>query len=596
MFLTGEVAGAPRTFAAALDQLREVHDSELLALQSEIARLHAEVARLMRLDADSAELVVKQNAGCPEAKERSSPCLVVGRPHPHPSKPPAADGAESKSFRSTEQSASQSLGTGSRRKHKEHEELRIISIKESAHMKKTPSDRIGPLEKLVESFAFEVFFAILITAQTVVMATESQYIGDSISHSLFEEHTNAGGVWPGADIVYSVFSWFFGIIFGLEICLKMLGLRRRFWRDAWNWLDTIIVLCWVAQTSLEWYFPVNFGVDPEVLRIMRLARLVRLVRLVRTVQGFDAIYVITTALQGSLPVLAWSCVVLLVFQSLMALLLQKLLADVYFTDSSQPVEQRQEVFIYFGTFTRAVFSMYEITLANWPPVSRVLAENVSQWFMLFAVVHKLTIGFALIGILNGVLLQETFKVASTDDRIMVRQKEKATNMHAKKMHLLFRSADSSGNGLLDLQEFREVLREPGVKTWLAAMELDAGEDADNLFSLLDKENGQVSADALIKGMARLKGSARSIDMVSLMHEVKQLQEQLLAVKTAGSTPEISGRQSMSICLQAPDSREGSGAAAQDGAQSQPLSPSYVQGVPSRSFCWSDSSDDGDFNV
>jgi len=124
-----------------------------------------------------------------------------------------------------------------------------------------------------------------------------------------------------------------------------------------------------------------------------------------------------------------------------------------------------------------------------------------------------------------------------------------------------------------------VLTEPGVKTWLAAMELDAGEDADNLFSLLDKENGQVSADALIKGMARLKGSARSIDMISLMHEVKQLQEQLLAVKTAGVD---------SCCA-------GSVAAAQDGAQSHPLSPSYVQGVPSRSFCWSDSSD-GEFAV
>jgi len=42
--------------------------------------------------------------------------------------------------------------------------------------------------------------------------------------------------------------------------------------------------------------------------------------------------------------------------------------------------------------------MFEITLANWPPVSRLLAENVSEWFMLFGVLHKLAIGFAVVSV------------------------------------------------------------------------------------------------------------------------------------------------------------------------------------------------------
>ena len=44
--------------------------------------------------------------------------------------------------------------------------------------------------------------------------------------------------------------------------------------------------------------------------------------------------------------------------------------------------------------------MFEITLANWPPASRLLVENVSEWFMLFGVLHKLTIGFAVVSVVS----------------------------------------------------------------------------------------------------------------------------------------------------------------------------------------------------
>lgn len=39
------------------------------------------------------------------------------------------------------------------------------------------------------------------------------------------------------------------------------------------------------------------------------------------------------------------------------------------------------VYTYFGTFSRSLLTMFEITLANWPPVCRALTENVTApWF------------------------------------------------------------------------------------------------------------------------------------------------------------------------------------------------------------------------
>merc|ERR1719172_428822 len=112
---------------------------------------------------------------------------------------------------------------------------------------------------------------------------------------------------------------------------------------------------------------------------------------------------------------------------MLALLLTQILFE-YLNDESISLDDRRAVFEYFGTFSRAMLSMFEITLANWPPVCRLLSENVSEYFMFFAVCHKLTIGLAVVGVINGVFMQETFKIASSGDGNIMREKERQMNL------------------------------------------------------------------------------------------------------------------------------------------------------------------------
>merc|ERR1719502_937014 len=108
--------------------------------------------------------------------------------------------------------------------------------------------------------------------------------------------------------------------------------------------------------------------------------------------------------------------------------------------------------------------MFEITLGNWVPIARLLL-GVSEWFMIFSLIHKLTMGFAVISVINGIFIQETFKVAACDDTLMLMQKQRAIRVHTKKMKLLFEAADESGDGNLDIDEFREILKKAQVRTW-----------------------------------------------------------------------------------------------------------------------------------
>merc|ERR1712113_750939 len=118
--------------------------------------------------------------------------------------------------------------------------------------------------------------------------------------------------------------------------------------------------------------------------------------------------------------------------------------------------------MYFGTFSKAFLTMFEITFANWIPAGRTLTENVSEWFLIFVLGHKFTVGFAVVMVITGVFLQETFKVALNDDFIMLQQKERDIKTHKFKMSKLFSIADADGSGFLDREEFVAIMSDAKV--------------------------------------------------------------------------------------------------------------------------------------
>lgn len=381
-------------------------------------------------------------------------------------------------------------------------------------------------KRILKHNYFESGIALLIALNTVTMAFESQYLGADLGHDMgYPKYDQSAAVaWPGLSTVFLVVDYFFGVAFTVEVVFKLAVLRCGWICSFWNWFDFLIVAFWIIEK-------LSAGVLPfptMALRVARLARLFRLLRLVRKIQGFDALFLMTTAMKGSVNVLLWSAVLLLVFQLMIAMVLNHMLTD-FMSDPDVEMYRRQVIFEYFGSCSRALLTMFEITLGNWPPVARLLQEHVDEGYVAFALIHKLTIGFAVIGVINGVFMQETMNVASSDDQLMMRQRERAQRLHTKKMEALFALADESGDGLLDYQEFMNILVKPEVKSWLAAQGLDVS-DAELMFVLMDDGDEQISADELVKAASKLKGPARSIDLHNLMMEHDDLKKLVLEIK------------------------------------------------------------------
>merc|ERR1712007_171726 len=114
------------------------------------------------------------------------------------------------------------------------------------------------------------------------------------------------------------------------------------------------------------------------------------------------------------------------------------------------------------------------------PITRRLIEKVSELYGPLILLYRFTVGFAVVRVITRVFLHETFKVAAMDDDLMILQKQRSASRHRRKMLALVKQADTSNDGVIQKDEFLEILENQRIKTWLAAMDLEVA-DGEVLF-------------------------------------------------------------------------------------------------------------------
>lgn len=387
-----------------------------------------------------------------------------------------------------------------------------------------PADNYSFGEKIVHSKYFEMVFAFLIVLNTLSMCIESEFVGYGIGYRLgLKEMTSPPS--PEVDDWFVKIELGFGAIFTVEVVSKILALKWKFHKSAWNVFDFgIIAIAWI-DTLLN----VDLFLNPMLLRLVRLVRLLRLLRGLSAFEIFDNLHLMVRGIKAALPVLIW--VVVLVFPALACcgLGINYLLVD-FIQDPSNPLEDRVECFTYFGTFTKSILSMFEVTFGNWVIICRFLYSRVDVKFAFFFMAYQLVMGIAVIRIIYGVFLHVTFACATSDDDTLIAKKNRENKKFAEKMHALFQKFDASGDGSLTREEFHEIASNPLVKTWLSTMDLELT-DTDLVFDLADGGDGQMNANEMVYGFSRLKGTARSIDIWALIslvrkavHEIEKIQK------------------------------------------------------------------------
>lgn len=382
-------------------------------------------------------------------------------------------------------------------------------------------NRMSCYDKLrfwLQSHKFDFLITGFLCLNVIFMGFELQFSGSvtGVQIEFFKHLVVPESWWPSVETFFVVGDQMFTALFTIDVGVRILVLRLKFWMNCMNYIDVLVTLASLVEQIITAVTPVN----PTLFRLLRIGKLARALRLVTMSNTLASLELLTKCLQSSVDMLFWSFALLTCIQCVAGMVVSALCRS-FIEDPAQNIEVRQEVFRYYGTFTRTFLSMFEILFANWGPPCRVVVENISEWFSVFFLLYRCVLGFAVLNVVNAVFVQQTMKTASSDEELAFKQKERDVAMYTRKVKKLFDTMDDEGDGALSLEEFTKLAQSPKLKFWMSQLELEY-HDLLSLFEFLDNGDGQITPTEFIEGAARLRGSAKAVDIWRLETKMEVL--------------------------------------------------------------------------
>jgi len=304
----------------------------------------------------------------------------------------------------------------------------------------------------------------------------------------------------------------------------------------------------VSITVLENFDAVNF--NPSVLRLIRLVRLGRLLKLIRYMKALDSLFLLLRSVQASVHSCLWAFVLLLGVAIAGGMVLHQLLFQLF--EHPDP-EAQKAAFYYFGNFTKTLATMFEITFANWVPSCRTLMDHYGDSYVLFYIIYRCLICFAILRVVTAVFIAETNRIVAADTEIAIKKRQQNIKKQTADLRALFAKLDASGDGYLSVEEFSNAFDDPIVKNWAESMDVEV-RNVRETFEMIDDGDGLVTIDEFMDGFAHLRGYAKGHDIYKLLRVCKrldaklddcfdQLQADLSSFLGPAKKPDVRGKQS-----------------------------------------------------
>jgi len=355
--------------------------------------------------------------------------------------------------------------------------------------------------------------ACLVVANAVAMCVELQYQGQEATASLGDSSPE----WQHAEVTFRVLEIVFCFLFSTELLMRLFIERLKYFASFYNIIDAIVVPLMILEAIAG-----QVGPSLSFARVLRVLRSVRAVRMVRTVAYFQHLRVLWNTIASSLAPFIYSMVIMFVCMLMLAILLTQTLHGFIVNDSND-LSMRQWVNRYFGDIVKSLWTVFEFTFSGcWPNYVRPIVEDVHWLYAPLFVVYVTAVIFAMSRIVSAMFLKETLSHASADTEMMVRDRAKATSNIEKNLIALFQAADTNGNGMVTEEEFVNILDNERVKLWLGMLGVESHDPLSLFHTLGGGDLKEVHCDSFVYGIKRIKGEARSQDLIPVVNDCKHI--------------------------------------------------------------------------
>jgi len=421
------------------------------------------------------------------------------------------------------------LGTKMGLRKEDSDFVGIDEMKRQSLRHSNPS--VSKLSRFIHSKRFTCCIVVLIIANAVLIAYEE----DMAARTAFDYHKGMRGASIRELPASKFIGWFFTLIFLLELIVRIFCERWYFivGRDwIWNTIDTVVVV----SALIESFYYTFAGFNLSFVRVVRILRALRGLKFLRILRFFKEVRVMLVSIINCLWPLLWFLSFLTGIIFMFGLIFLQAASEYLWRAEKQGrhLDVSDSTYVglqtHFSSFLQTMLTLFVVITGgeDWYRIQQIINTSSAVYGVLF-VLYIATMILGILNIITGIFVETTFSLAQMD-RTIVTQNEMEKNVRLMEgLRELFEEFDEDESGSISWKEFEKNVCSPEVGAYLRALDLEATQ-VEGLFKLLDTDaEGTVDIDEFVMGCLRLKGSAKTVDVATIMYDQKIMESKLLRV-------------------------------------------------------------------
>jgi len=310
------------------------------------------------------------------------------------------------------------------------------------------------------------------------------------------------------------------IIFLVELLVKLFLQRLSLFTGPdkmWNVMDAFLVVSGLMDAFLS-FLNISFMRTFRVLRAFRALRLIKSLRFVRDLR------LMLASIVCSASCLFWALVMLAVVLYLFSVFIMQ--GVIYFVEHRQR-DPSTVLLQHYGTLADTMLSLFMAISGgmDWGDLIQPLLQ-ISHWYYVVYIFFLLFVLFGIMNILTAIFCESANQIAEIDRDLVIQENIANDQSTINELRRVFSEFDDDESNTLNEQEFDLLLQDHRTTQHLATLGLDL-QEAHGLFRLLDLTgSGEVAIDEFVNTLLRLKGSAKALDLATLIYENKKIMAQM----------------------------------------------------------------------